>query len=190
MYRCKYCGCDIQGEYSAYGWLMNAISRPWKLQCPDCKRLFPSNDFGSFYELGLNEYGEFSRERALLRHHKKFVCEDGENCNCSAPSMDEQTHSDGKLNEEFYSFYGYGVDGGYLHNDLYEDVADEKTVNCGRGIIEENGEKASFWGVDDGLGYLTGYIHKDNNGNIVAYERHAYIPVYAHFGLFRKRPGN
>ncbi len=186
MYRCKYCGCDIQGKYSAYGWLMNAISRPWKIQCPDCKRLFPSNDFGSFYELGLNEYGEFSRERALLNHHKKFVCKDGESCNCSAPSMDEQTHSDGKLNEEFYSFYGYGVAGGYLHNDLYEDVAEDKTINCGRGIIEENGEKASFWGVDDSLGYLTGYRHKDAKGNIVAYERHAYIPVYAHYGLFRK----
>jgi len=184
MWYCTYCGCDIQEKYGAYKWNINPVSRPWKIQCPDCKRLFPSNDFESFYELGLNEYGEFSRERALLRHHKKFVCKDGENCKCVAPAMSEQTHSDGKLNRDFYDFYGYGVDGGYLHNDLYEDVADEKTVNRGRGIVAENGEDPSFWGVDDSFGYLTGYKHTDANGTLIAYERHSYIPVYAHSGLY------
>ncbi|MBE6911610.1 MAG: hypothetical protein E7473_03705 [Ruminococcaceae bacterium] len=186
MYFCRYCGCDIQNKYGAYAWGINPIARPWKIQCPDCKRVFPSNDFESFYELGLNEYGEFSRERALIQHHKKFVCKNGENCSCAAPDMSKQTNSDGTLNKEFYNFYGYGKEGGYLYNELYKDAATSKTVNGGRGIIAENGEDVSFWGVDDSLGYLTGYRYKDSNGNIKAYERHGYIAVYAHYGLFRK----
>jgi len=184
MWYCTYCGCDTQEKYGAYKWRIDPLVRPWKIQCPDCKRLFPSNDFGSFYELGLNEYGEFSRERALLRHHKKFVCADGENCTCEVLPMSEQTHSDGKLNREFYAFYGYGVEGGYLYNELYKEVASSKTVNRGRGIIAENGEDPSYWGVDDSFGYITGYRHTDANGNVIAYERHSYIPVYAHSGLY------
>ncbi|MBR2181002.1 MAG: hypothetical protein IJ949_03830, partial [Oscillospiraceae bacterium] len=44
---------------------MDIFTRPWKIQCPDCKRLFPSNDFGKFYELGIDEHGNYRFALAL-----------------------------------------------------------------------------------------------------------------------------
>lgn len=67
MYFCRYCGCDLGAKYADAAWLHNPFEYPWKIKCPDCGRLFPSNDFGSFYKLGLDEYGRFDRELA----HKK-----------------------------------------------------------------------------------------------------------------------
>ncbi|MBQ6845500.1 MAG: heparinase II/III family protein [Oscillospiraceae bacterium] len=67
MYFCRYCGCDLGAKYADAAWLNNPFEYPWKIKCPDCGRLFPSNDFGSFYKLGLDEYGRFDRELA----HKK-----------------------------------------------------------------------------------------------------------------------
>ena len=37
---------------------------PWKLTCPSCQAVFPSNDFASFYESGKDENGLFRRELA------------------------------------------------------------------------------------------------------------------------------
>jgi len=68
-YSCHYCGTDLRNEYGLYPWLVNPLIRPWKIQCPDCKRLFPSNDFESFYELGLDENGVFDRELAYKRNN-------------------------------------------------------------------------------------------------------------------------
>ena len=51
---CRYCGENIVGKYGVNGvegWNYNPFRNPWKLQCPDCKRLFPSNDFAGLYEL-------------------------------------------------------------------------------------------------------------------------------------------
>ncbi|MBQ6902514.1 MAG: hypothetical protein IJN71_05860, partial [Oscillospiraceae bacterium] len=39
---CRYCGVDIAMDYGVYGWVCNPLTRPWKVQRPDCKRLFPS----------------------------------------------------------------------------------------------------------------------------------------------------
>ena len=37
---------------------------PWKIQCPNCRRKFPSNDFASFYASGIDEHGVFNLELA------------------------------------------------------------------------------------------------------------------------------
>ena len=50
---CRYCGADLRNKYFVYPWITNPLTSPWKIQCPDCKRKFPSNDFAGFYELGL-----------------------------------------------------------------------------------------------------------------------------------------
>ena len=69
IWRCFYCGVDLNYKYGKYAWNIDTINRPWKIQCPDCKRLFPSNDFASFYKLGLDpETGLFNRELALEKH--------------------------------------------------------------------------------------------------------------------------
>ena len=54
MYFCRYCGCDISAKYESAAWIINPIEHPWKIKCPDCGRLFPSNDFEGFYKLCLD----------------------------------------------------------------------------------------------------------------------------------------
>ncbi|MBQ6697820.1 MAG: S-layer homology domain-containing protein, partial [Oscillospiraceae bacterium] len=138
-YSCIYCGTDIRDQYGSYAWGVDPISRPWKIQCPDCKRLFPSNEFESFYELGKDEYGKFDLARARQLHHEMLYHKDESECTCEAPT-EENT-------PEWYEFYGYGVEGGYLHNDLYENVGKDL------GVPES---EVGRWGVDDGWGYDTG----------------------------------
>ncbi|MBR2180431.1 MAG: Ig-like domain-containing protein, partial [Oscillospiraceae bacterium] len=55
-YVCHYCGVDLAGHpetsgHSAYK--IDPVNRPWKVQCVNCKRLFPSNDFALLYKRGL-----------------------------------------------------------------------------------------------------------------------------------------
>ncbi len=47
-----------------YGWDMDPLKNPWKVSCPDCHSLFPTNDFYSFYKSGINEKGFFCYEKA------------------------------------------------------------------------------------------------------------------------------
>lgn len=47
-----------------YNWEINAIARPWKVQCPHCRELFPKNDFEKFYRSGLDEHNIFQPARA------------------------------------------------------------------------------------------------------------------------------
>lgn len=131
MYFCRYCGCDISAKYESAAWIINPIEHPWKIKCPDCGRLFPSNDFEGFYKLGLDEYGRFNRELAHKRNAE--LVEAGEE--------------------------------GYLVNVLYPEAE------------EKFGDKN--WGVDDGLGYITGRVYE----NGVA-ERHTYIAFYLHYGMW------
>lgn len=63
---CRYCGVNLNHKYGSKGyvWEYNFISQPWKIQCPDCKRRFPSNDFGEFYKLGIDENGNWDYSQA------------------------------------------------------------------------------------------------------------------------------
>ncbi|NLG53175.1 MAG: hypothetical protein GX541_04290, partial [Clostridiales bacterium] len=66
---CRYCKFNISAKYGNYPYLYNALSNPWKIQCPECKRRFPSNDFGKYYKSGLDEHGVFKpdlADRSLL----------------------------------------------------------------------------------------------------------------------------
>jgi len=196
-YNCRYCG-----EYlgSIYSFITEPVSRPWKIQCPECKRLFPSNDFGSFYELGVSEDGlQWNYEVALQKHHELFVCEyvkNGEECNHISPASTAPTPG-GKewmaadpRDEAWYEYYGYNVEGGYLTNDLYEEM-DEKLGVSG-------------WGVDDGFGYRQPYVsdptlpgydasYYDGGDGYARYVynstknapiQHTYISYYLHEGIW------
>ncbi|MBQ9986420.1 MAG: Ig-like domain-containing protein, partial [Oscillospiraceae bacterium] len=70
QWRCNYCGENVYTDYGHYPWVVNAISDPWKIQCPSCKRFFPSNDFAKLYELGRDEHGIYNRELAHERNTK------------------------------------------------------------------------------------------------------------------------
>ncbi|MBE6912911.1 MAG: hypothetical protein E7473_10340, partial [Ruminococcaceae bacterium] len=47
---CRYCGENAEEEYGGFTYNLNRL---WKIQCPACKRIFPSNDFELLYSRGL-----------------------------------------------------------------------------------------------------------------------------------------
>lgn len=73
-----------------YNWLIDPFRYPWKVRCPHCQMLFPTNDFQAFYRSGLNEQAVFDPQRAdrsLLFHAQhpdpehplhRFGVDDGE----------------------------------------------------------------------------------------------------------------
>jgi len=60
---CPNCGREMVRKKNAF-WNFDFINHPWKLICPNCGNMYPSNDFGKFYESGLDEHGLFSYDRA------------------------------------------------------------------------------------------------------------------------------
>jgi hypothetical protein len=47
-----------------YEWVADALNQPWKMRCPQCKELFPKNDFFKYYQSGLNAQELFEPQRA------------------------------------------------------------------------------------------------------------------------------
>ncbi len=92
MHYCRYCGDYLYDKYGRWGYDVDPLTNPWKIQCKSCKRLFPSNDFASFYELGLDEHGVFSRELALERNAELVANgEDGYLVNVLYPELYDPT---------------------------------------------------------------------------------------------------
>lgn len=57
---CPSCGESVP----MYDWIIDPLSVRWKVRCPHCDELFPKNDFGAYYESGLDSHGVFSADRA------------------------------------------------------------------------------------------------------------------------------
>ncbi len=57
---CPACKRDVP----MYNWKMDALGKPWKVQCPHCGELFPKNDFAAYYRSGLDRSGVFDPQRA------------------------------------------------------------------------------------------------------------------------------
>ena len=58
---CKYCGEDaIAATGAFYPWTIDNENEPWKVKCPLCQRVFPSNDFKAFYDTGIDGNGNWS----------------------------------------------------------------------------------------------------------------------------------
>ncbi|PWR08001.1 hypothetical protein DKT69_33530 [Micromonospora sicca] len=51
-------------KYGRQPWRVDPFNRPWKLVDPISGDVFPTNDFAKFYASGLDEQGQFHRERA------------------------------------------------------------------------------------------------------------------------------
>ena len=176
-FNCRYCGTDISIKYGSYNWEVDPIRHPWKVQCPECTRRFPSNDFGSFYSLGLSEDGDhWIYEKALRKHHELFVCADGESCACT----DAPHPTEARMSPEWIEYYGFGK--GYLANSDYPEM-DKKL-----GVVG--------WGVDDSLGYMQPYISPERAAEIAGPGGDiTKVPGYDHryyegeYGLARFRDG-
>lgn len=61
---CPECGDELINKYGVYGWICLTENNSWKIQCPNCGKKFPSNDFKKYYESGLNKDGFFESELA------------------------------------------------------------------------------------------------------------------------------
>lgn len=65
---CPSCGPKIL-KYGNYPWRCDVIKLPWKVTCPQCRQVYPKNDFGKYYESALDDHGCFRRgkgDQALL----------------------------------------------------------------------------------------------------------------------------
>jgi hypothetical protein len=60
---CLNCGNAID-KYGNYPYNANHFTAPWKLECPNCKMRFPTNDFAAYYKSGLDENRKFNPDLA------------------------------------------------------------------------------------------------------------------------------
>jgi len=184
IWRCFYCGVDLNYKYGKYAWNIDTINRPWKIQCPDCKRLFPSNDFGAYYERGLDEHGEF--DYTLAREENGILCGRGER-----NEKGEYVVFDWAKDNP----YGYGDPKGNLYNATYNELREKPIdpfygdkITQGWGDFKTGGDSrvpntGYFWGVDDGFGYDTGRYNTSSEGAKIK-NVHRYIAVFNHDGLW------
>ncbi len=180
-YTCPYCGTNNRTEYGNYPWVFDMLNTPWKIACPTCDAKFPSNDFGSFYELGLNQQGEFDYMRAL-EAHREMLIEKGlgdQLSNVKPEAYTDETRKS-KYPAGWYEYYGYGVEGGYLYNELYPNIATDTKLD-GTAVLKSY-ETAARWGVDDGWGYGTG---QPSASAACDEERYSFIAYYCHYGIWR-----
>jgi len=115
--KCRFCGEDLVVKYGTpyYAWIKDAWENPWKIQCPDCLRQFPTNDFGSFYELGIGADGKWSYELAKSENAKLVAAgQEGYLVNKTCPEKGE----------------GWGVDDGYGYksNETFVDERGETQI--------------------------------------------------------------
>jgi hypothetical protein len=60
---CLGCGDEIY-KHGGYPYDPDFEKKPWKLTCPNCGVVFPTNDFGKYYKSGIDEHGEFDPAKA------------------------------------------------------------------------------------------------------------------------------
>ena len=121
MYKCRLCGENLQPQYGNYPWLYDVVADPWKIQCPECRRKFPSNDFGSFYKLGIDENGNFNYELAKQKNQELVDAgQDGYLKNILHPDADVK-----------FGVENWGVDDGYGYKT-------GKTYSSTFGVLEES----------------------------------------------------
>ena len=59
---CLKCGLDVL-NYGNYPYNPDFENKPWKLTCPSCKSVFPTNDFAKFFKSAIDETGQFDASK-------------------------------------------------------------------------------------------------------------------------------
>ncbi len=193
---CPSCGDEFfkirDVGYRRYAY--NSKKHPWKLQCKNCKTLFPANDYGAYYRSGLDERGEFDPEKAdksLLFNpdhpdpkdpeHKKWV-DDGFGLKYGEANLTIIAHYTYLLWSETMSAaqklahaYALTSDPIYAHKAaiLVDRFADIYPNIDYRGFVAKNG-----WGISDGgshMGMILGRIWETSTASHLSY---AYDAIY------------
>ena len=63
---CPVCGKEMTEKYGVYSWICHTEDNSWKIECPNCHVILPSNDFKSYYESSLDDKGFFQPETANI----------------------------------------------------------------------------------------------------------------------------
>lgn len=71
---CLNCGEHVH-EFGQYPYLADVWDKPWKLTCPSCDYVFPTNDFAAYYAGGLDRNGLF--DPVLAKQHDDELIADG-----------------------------------------------------------------------------------------------------------------
>jgi hypothetical protein len=90
---CLKCGDEIR-RFGNYPYTPDFKNKPWKLTCPSCHSVFPTNDFAKYYASAIDERGLFNPEKG----DKRLLY------NENHPDTDDPLHK-------------YGVDDGYGYID-------------------------------------------------------------------------
>lgn len=142
---CLVCGKAIN-KYGNYSYLYDKHKIDWKLTCPNCHLTFPTNDFKSYYEGGLERDGNFNPEKA--RQYNDGLLQKGESGNLV----------------NLYAVRGLTA----------RQLKDLKTAGVSDSTIHRITTDPD-WGVDDGMGYHFNPLDKDKYGDpytYVAYYSH------------------
>jgi len=125
-FNCRYCHGDIAKHSGMYSWKTDPFNSPWKIECPICGRKFPSNDFESYYKLGLTRDGHFDPEKAKREHIRLFGSLDnvGYLKNELYPEMDEHIDENGNVVNK--GVHGWGVDDGFGYLTVNENGETER----------------------------------------------------------------
>ncbi|MBR5272010.1 MAG: heparinase II/III family protein, partial [Clostridia bacterium] len=132
---CRYCGLNLANtSWGSYGWLIDPINKEWKITCPDCRKSFPTNDFGKFYELGIGDDGMWDYELAKAENAKLVAAgHKGYLVNETLPEKGEGwgvedgwgyrtgktlTNTQGNSQEEVYTWIAY-----YNHYGIWQEQA-------------------------------------------------------------------
>lgn len=59
---CLKCGLDVL-KFGNYPYEPEFETKPWKLTCPSCKSVFPTNDFGKFFKSAIDASGQFDASK-------------------------------------------------------------------------------------------------------------------------------
>ena len=124
-YTCRYpeCRANLRVEYGLYPWKADPLNDPYKIQCPACRRKFPSNDFESFYKLGIDEGGNWSYQQALDENQKLVDAgQDGYLVNTAFPEVEGMTDEYGTV------LHNWGVDDGWGYRPGRTFTASNKTI--------------------------------------------------------------
>ncbi len=183
IFKCRVCGY-VLGDY---GWIVDPIAHPWKLKCPDCGRLFPTNDFGSFYKLGLNESGVFDRDLAHKKNDELIARgEPGYLVNELYPEMGPDWGVDDGFGYDTGRTYPNGIRerhmyiACYLHFALWNPVFVEKTPNK-----ESNKKPGMIWGAIYYCAYAYFYTGDLKYGRVAAILLDRVADFYPDFDLYQ-----
>ena len=173
MYYCRYCKSNLYTYYGNYPYKVDPYNNLWKITCPECDHSFPSNDFGSFYELGctVENHHKFDRLTAL-ENHRNMLKNKGL---LSAESLALSGPGDKDGSEQWKLYYGYGVKGGYLYNETCRGVGTEADSKA----VLSAWETVDGWGVDDGMGYHTGRYWENGTEEV-----YTFVAYYNHFATW------